>query len=120
MSGSSLSVAGHLGRLERSGLSVVEYSKRYGVSPWSLYTLRSRRRKRVDRGAHKSASLVPRDPPLTFTQLTSPSPIAFRSTEIELAFPNGIRATLPRGFDAGDLRKLVSVLSATGAGVSVC
>ena len=120
MSGSSLSVAGHLGRLERSGLSVVEYSRRYGVSPWSLYTLRSRRRKRVDRDAHKSASLIPRDPPLTFTQLTSPPPIAFKCADIELAFPNGIRAALPCGFDAADLRKLVSVLSATGAGVSVC
>jgi urease gamma subunit len=120
MSRSSLSIAAHLSRLNRSGLSVIEYSKRYGVSLWSLYSLRSKQRKEAARSGHNCAALVSRNAPLTFTQLTSSTPIAFKSAEIELTFPDGIRASLPRGFDEAELRKVISVLSSTRVGVPVC
>jgi hypothetical protein len=113
MSQDSLSIAAHVDRLKRSGLSVVEYSKRYGVSRWSLYTFRSRQRKGLGQDADKSAGLISRNTPLTFTQLTPQPPIAFKSSEIELVFSDGTRAILPCGFDAADLRKLISIVSAT-------
>jgi len=121
MSQSSLSIAAHMERLKRSGMSVVEYSKRYGVSRWSLYTFSSRQRRVLARqSADKPASIISRNTPLTFTQLAPQLPIAFKSTEIELVFPSGPRAILPCGFDAADLRKLASVFSGTDAGASPC
>jgi hypothetical protein len=117
---SSLSIASHLDRLDRTGLSVVEYARRGGVNPWSLYKLRYLRRKKGNRAERAIVPCSAHHPDLTFTQISPVSPLALGIGGIELAFPDGMRAILPRGFDTADLRNVISALSAARDPVAAC
>jgi hypothetical protein len=112
-----MSIAQHIIKLKRSGLSVVEYSKRHAVNCASLYTLMCNQRKIAGQQTHASANNTASRSRYTFTQVNTPVEGISSSGEIELLFPQGIRAILQSGFDATDLHKLVCVLQQQSSAV---
>jgi hypothetical protein len=93
----------HVESLQKSGLTVAEYSRRNGISRWTLY-------ERLHRERKKAKAIIPAHklPSTTFTELPG---IFTGSSTIHLRFPTGIQVILSSGFDLIDLRNLVAGLS---------
>lgn len=84
---------------ERSGLTIAAFARERGIAPWKLYTARRQRRLRRDspRGGFTAVKLVD----------DGPSGEGF-----ELDLPGGRRLHIPRGFDEGELVRLMTALRA--------
>jgi hypothetical protein len=111
------STATHAARLKRSGLSAAEYCRRFGVNVGSLYTFMCQERKR--NGQHALVKPLERNSALTFSQLPY-TPATFSTHEIELVFPDGLRAIFPCVLSEADLRKLARVLRGDSSRISAC
>jgi hypothetical protein len=102
---------------ERSGLSVREFAEERGLSPWSLYTWRSKlglagRRRSVKAGRRSRRSEIPQD--LVAVEIvggaTSPQ-VEELAFEIDLG--RGVRVRVPSGFDGDELARLLSTLQSS-------
>jgi hypothetical protein len=86
---------------EASGLTVAAFARKRAVSAWALYDWKRRTRHRADPRPEERVGFVQvkvADPPRGVPTLW-----------VELS--GGLRVHVPAGFDAGELRRLIEVLS---------
>ena len=100
---------------ERSGLSIREFAVTRGVSPWSMYTWRSklgRTRRRESRRPRPEHEGSPLPAGLVAVEIVdaAESAVAPRPHGFEVQLDSGARVLVPQGFDADDLARLLSVL----------
>lgn len=91
-----------LERQAESGLSVMEYAARAGMSAWTLYEWR----RRLSLPANNARTTSPK---LIEVAVAQPRLTAAEGLVVRLG--DGRRSiAVPPGFDAGDLRRLIEVL----------
>ena len=100
---------------EKSGLSVREFAEERGMSPWSLYSWRSklgygRGRRGPKPPAHRP--LREEDQGLVAVDVVGPdgSPELEAGAGYQVELGGGLRVRVPSGFDERELARLVSVL----------
>jgi transposase len=93
-----------LQRFERSGLSVVAFCAKQGVSTPSFYDWRRRLRKSPAEQANRSAGSLADSPRLVPVRLLTPA------APIELLLPSGLVLRLAPGCDLDFLRTLLATL----------
>lgn len=91
-----------LSDLERSGQSVAAFARERGLSPWTLYKWR--------RDSAGGATRLIAAPEPDFVQVTVRPAEAPRSA-LQLELEGGLRVNVPAGFDEGELRRLLEVLT---------
>ena len=82
---------------EASGLTVKEFAKQRGISPWTLYDWKRKRRLVTRRRVRQSFVEV---------QVVAEP----RADAITIELGAGVRLHVAQGFDEGHLRRLVAVL----------
>jgi hypothetical protein len=121
MSKTKTTLASHAARFKRSGLTAVEYCRRYAVNLGSLYTFLSGERNKAVALCDTSVSSVQQNTHLTFKQIMpQQTASSFCLGDIDLIFPDGTRAVFPCGFDISDLRKIVEVLRTVSGRAAAC
>ena len=90
--------------LEQSGLKVSEFARERGLSAWTLYAWRRQHRENL-----KADRKPTRDPAGFIEVRVAPKPRSIAPLSIDLE--NGRRVSVPHGFDAGELRRLLEVLA---------
>jgi transposase-like protein len=105
-----------LDRWDRSGLSAAAFAPAVGVSPWTLYAWRRRKRELAAAATAVDArssctAIVPAFVELAIDDSAAPAPPQC-SAPIEIALPRGLAVRVLPGFDAGTLRRVVDALVA--------